>query len=58
VLFLVPPQFRIAILIVGIAMTVAMMWARMKKRCHSFFQSISGVLLGAGIGAITGLTCL
>jgi uncharacterized membrane protein HdeD (DUF308 family) len=47
-----------AILIVGIVMTVAMMWARMKKRCHSFFQSISGVLLGVGIGAVAGFTCL
>jgi membrane-associated phospholipid phosphatase len=57
VLFLVPLQLRFATLIVGSLATAAMMWARMKKRCHTFFQSISGVLLGVGIGTIAGLTC-
>ena len=57
IVFLVPPQYRIPTMIVGVLATVAMMWARMQKRCHTFFQSISGVTLGIAVGFLTSTTC-
>ena len=57
VLLSVPGQYRIPTMIVGVLATVAMMWARMQKRCHTFLQCISGVALGIAVGFLTATTC-
>ncbi len=48
--YLTPQEFKQYILILGFTASAAMMWARMKKSCHTALQTISGGLLGFMIG--------
>ncbi len=52
VYFLVPVGYRIHVGILGGAFSALMMWARMKKSCHTFLQCIAGAFVGFGIAYI------
>jgi membrane-associated phospholipid phosphatase len=50
--YIVPPEYKTATLVAGSALSLAMMWSRMKKSCHTFLQCIVGSILGFGIAYI------
>ena len=49
---LAPPPWRPFVAAVGLAATAAMMWSRMRKRCHTGAQTGVGALLGASVSYI------
>lgn len=48
--WLVPIPYRKYLIAVGALSTAAMMWARIKKSCHTLFQTLAGAVVGAIIG--------
>lgn len=50
--FLVGSEYKTAVLVVGLILSIAMMWSRMKKSCHTFLQCIVGAAVGFGIAYI------
>ncbi len=50
--FLVPSTYRLSVGITGTIFSLLMMWARMKKSCHTFLQCVAGAFVGFSIAYI------
>jgi membrane-associated phospholipid phosphatase len=48
--WLVPLDYRKYVVVLGALATVAMIWARMKKSCHTLIQTLAGGVVGGLIG--------
>lgn len=44
-----PIEYKYIVGIIGTTLTGSMIWSRMKKQCHTMFQTIVGAIVGIGV---------